>query len=309
MCTVNKRNNIYMSNHKTITALSLLVLLGFIWGSGYTLAKYAMSNGVPPLGYAFWQSLGPAILLCVFSLFSSHKYIIHPKYWFFFLIAGLVGIAIPNTNMYFIASHIPAGVLAVIVNTVPLIVYPLALITRQEKIDYYRILAIILGMIGILLIIGVGISKLISYWAILALISPIGFALCSIYIGFKQPKEMNAIQAASGMLVGATLFLTPLVIYQGDFYSLTGDVSTVKLVILLEIMLSSLGYFLFFKLIQIAGPVFYSLTGGIVALTGLFWGYTIYGEVPNLVQGCAALLVIFAIFLLSWRQSNQHYGT
>lgn len=294
-----------MDQLKTIKAVSLLILLGFIWGSGYSLAKFAMTNGVPPLGYAFWQSLGPALLLTFFSLATKKMPLLNPAYWPYFLFCGFIGIAIPNTNMYFIASHIPAGLLAVLVNTVPLIVYPLALLSRQEKPDSWRLLALLLGMTGILLIIGVSTSGFFSSWTLLAMLSPIGFALCSIYIGARQPLEINSLQAASGMLLAASLLLIPLVISQNAFYPLSGPLTVVKQIIILEIILSSLGYLLFFILIRLAGPVFYSLTGGIVALTGLFWGYLVFGETPTSVQSMAVALVIFALFLLSWRQSRQ----
>ncbi|TAL60437.1 MAG: DMT family transporter [Legionella sp.] len=298
-----------MYHLKTIKALCLLILLGFIWGSGYTLAKYAMTNGVPPLGYSFWQALGPALLLSVGSLLTSPKHLINLQHWPYFFVCGLVGIAIPNTNMYFIASHIPAGLLAVLVNTVPLIVYPLALLTRQEKPDLWRLFALILGMLGILLIIGINLHGVFSSWTILALISPFCFALCSLYIGAKQPNSINSLQAATGMLLAASLLLMPLVFSQHAFYSLLGPFTLVKQVIVLEIILSTLGYLIFFHLIRIAGPVFYSLTGGVVALTGLFWGYLIFAERPSLQQGIAATLVISAIFMLSWRQSQQRMET
>lgn len=298
-----------MHQLKTLKAILLLILLGFIWGSGYSLAKFAMTNGVPPLGYAFWQSLGPALLLSGVCIATSNRLNLKFNHWPYFLICGLIGIAIPNTNMYFIASHIPAGLLAVLVNTVPLLVYPLALITRQEKIDGWRFLALLLGMTGILLIIGMNTAGLFSGWTLLALLSPLGFAVCSIYIGAKQPAEINALQAATGMLLAATLLLIPLVIQQNAFYSLTGPFTLVKQVIVLEIILSSLGYLLFFILIRMAGPVFYSLTGGAVALTGLFWGYLIFNETPTPMQCIAVVLVISAIFLLSWRQSRQIQGT
>ncbi len=297
-----------MHQLKTIKAILLLILLGFIWGSGYSLAKFAMTNGVSPLGYAFWQSLGPATLLTIFCVATKKTLMLRPQYWSYFLLCGLVGIAIPNTNMYFIASHIPAGLLAVLVNTVPLLVYPLALLSGQEKRDRWRFFALLVGMTGILLIIGISTAGLYSSWTLLAMLTPLGFALCSIYIGAKQPREINSLQAASGMLLAATLLLTPLVISQHAFYSLSGPLTVVKQIIILEIVLSSLGYLLFFMLIRMAGPVFYSLTGGIVSLTGLFWGYLVFGETPTSVQSMAVALVIFALFLLSWRQSRQTQG-
>ena len=293
---------------KTIKAVSLLIILGFIWGSGYSLAKYAMTNNVPPLGYAFWQSIGPAVLLSFFSFITKGRLLFRPKYWPYFLICGLVGIAIPNTNMYFIASHIPAGLLAVLVNTVPLLVYPLALISGQETFDRWRMLALLLGIIGIMSIVGFNLTGIVSGWTFLALISPLAFALCSLYIAARQPSELHSLEAASGMLLAASLLLIPLVIKEHSFYSLLGPFTLVKKVIVLEIILSSIGYLIFFTLIQLAGPVFYSLTGGIVAITGLFWGYLVFDEIPGSFQGMAVALVISAIFLLSWRQSKQTSG-
>lgn len=293
---------------QTVKATLLLVILGFIWGSGYSLAKFAMTNGVPPLGYSFWQSLGPALLLTIISLFTAKKTMLHPKYWPYFLICGLVGIAIPNTNMYFISTHMSAGLLAVLVNTVPLLVYPLALLSGIEKPDKWRFLALTLGMLGVLLIIGITTRGVYSRWSLLALLSPLGFALSSIFISVKQPPEINALQAASGMLLAASLLLTPLVFSQDAFYSLLGPFTLPKQIVILEILLSSLGYLLFFMLVRSAGPVFYSLTGGVVALTGLFWGYLVFSEEPTVQQGVATLLIITAIVLLSWRQSQQTQG-
>lgn len=297
-----------MHQINTIKSILLLIFLGFIWGSGYTLAKFAMTNGVSPLGYAFWQSLGPALLLTFFCLITKKRAMLHPTYWPYFLICGLIGIAIPNTNMYFIASHIPAGLLAVLVNTVPLIVYPLALLSKQEKLDRWRFFALLLGMTGILLIIGFNTSGFYSSWTLLAMCTPLAFAVCSIYIGAKQPPEIDSLQAASGMLLAASLLLVPLVLSQQAFYPLSGPLTLVKQVVILEIILSSLGYLLFFILIRLAGPVFYSLTGGVVALTGLFWGYLIFNEIPTSIQSMAVALVICSLFLLSWRQSRQYQG-
>jgi drug/metabolite transporter (DMT)-like permease len=191
------------------------------------------------------------------------------------------------------------------VNTVPLIVYPLALLIGQERFDGWRTLALFLGMVGIFLIITPTAQNMLSGWNLLALLSPLSFALCSLYIAEKQPPTLNALEAACGMLVAASLLLTPLVFQQQSFYPLTGPLTLAKQVVLLEIVLSSIGYLLFFQLIRLAGPVFYSLTGGMVALTGLFWGFVVFDEKPKTLQSLAILFVISALFLLSWRQSRQ----
>lgn len=292
---------------KLIQPLLLLTVLGFIWGSGYSLARFAMTHNVPPLGYAFWQALGPAVLLTMACLLTDKNPLLQWRFWPYFLICGLVGIAIPNTNMYFISEHLPAGLLAVLVNTVPLIIYPLALITRQERYDPWRFLALVVGVLGIVMIVMPSQTNFLSIWTLLAMISPLSFALCSIHIGTKQPAELSSLQAACGMLMAASLLLAPLVIQQHAFFPLTTSFSSTQQVVLLEIVLSTLGYFLFFKLIRMAGPVFYSLTGGVVALTGLLWGFLIFSEVPNWIQSIAISCIIAAVFLLSWRQARINY--
>jgi len=294
-----------VQKYHILKSVSLLILLGFIWGSGYSLAKYAMTHGVPPLGYAFWQSLGPALLLTLIGMLRKQNQLLCRKYWRYFLSCGLVGIAIPNTNMYFISSHIPAGLLAVLVNTVPLLIYPMALMYRLEKPDIWRCFALLIGMSGIVFMITPAFAGMFTGWSLLAMLSPLAFAVCSIYIARHQPPEMSSLQAASGMLFAASLLLTPLVIQQQAFFPLTAPYTLAKQVVLLEIVLSSIGYLVFFMLIRLAGPVFYSLTGGMVALTGLFWGYILFSEKPSSMQAIAISCVITAIFLLSWRQLNQ----
>lgn len=293
---------------KTLRSLFILLLLGFIWGSGYSLAKFAMTNNVPALGYSFWQAFGPALILSICCLVSKQKNWLNSKHWLYFFICGLFGIAVPNTNMYLIANHLSAGLLAVLVNTVPLLVYPLALLCKQERPDFFRFLAILIGVTGILLIIGIPSISSYSQWTLLALISPLSFALCSIYIGIKKAQALNVLESAAGMLIAASIILVPIVIHQHAFYTLAPPYTVTKLVVILEILLSSFGYLLFFLLVRNAGPVFYSLTGGVVALTGLFWSYWIFDESPSVTQGLATTLIILAIALLSWRRSNYSGG-
>lgn len=116
-----------------IRAITLLVLLGFIWGSGYSIARYAMTHGVAPFGYAFWQSLGPTVLLIIFLKLKRIKLALQLRHIVFYVIAGLLGIVIPNSNIYITAAHLPAGILAVVVNTVPIFLYPLAFLFAQER--------------------------------------------------------------------------------------------------------------------------------------------------------------------------------
>lgn len=292
--------------NKNFTSFILLLLLGTIWGTGYTIARFATTHNVPPLGYSFWQSLGPALLISALCWVNSRSRIkistLHLRYYF---ISGLTGIAIPNTNMYFAAEHLSANLLAVIVNTVPVIAYPMALLARVESFSIVRIASVFSVITGLLFIILPKTSLPtpdMAPWAVIALITPISFAFCAVYISRFRPERGDSLSLAAGTLIASSILLLPLVLLKRDFYFFHLPFTSSDWVILLEIILSSVGYILFFQLIKLAGPVYYSLVNGVVALTGLFWGYLIFNEKLNDWTMVAVGFILLALVLVTNRK-------
>lgn len=297
------------SSSSTLSVI-ILLLLGIIWGTGYSIARFAMTNGVPPLGYSFWEALGPAIIIGSIALFRNQSKTLTVSQSRYYFVCGLTGIFIPNTCMYIAAAHLPASILAIIVNTVPMIAYPMALIARLESFSWQRMIGIMLAFCGLMLII-VPKSSLPSPdmvpWAIATLITPISFAFCSIYIARHRPANSTSLSLTAGMLIVSTLLLIPLVLLTHSFYMFKIPFTTPDWIILLEIILSSVGYLLFFQLIKMAGPVFYSLVDTIVVLTGIFWGYIIFGERLNPWTTAAVCLILIALFLVTRQQKFAYH--
>lgn len=294
-----------LTKKSPLFAFFILLLLGFIWGTGYSIARFAMTNGVPPLGYSFWQSLGPAVILGLL-LFSRRRTLnFSVSQTRYYLICGLTGIVIPNTSMYFAAAHLPASVLAMIVNTVPIIAYPMALMIGLELFNWQRMLGILLAFCGLMLII-LPKSSLPSPemvpWALATLITPLSFAVCTIYLARYRLPHTDTLTLTAGMLIASSVLLTPLVLTAHSFYLFHFPLTLADSVVILEIILSSIGYLLFIQLIKIAGPVYYSLVDTIVVLTGLFWGRIIFHEQLNKWTLAAVCLIIIALVLVTQQQ-------
>lgn len=284
-----------------IRLLSLLLLfsLGIIWGSGYSIARLAISQGVPPVDYTLWQTIGPAIIL---SLLTYKNIKFNKSHLKFYIVCGLLGILIPNTNMYFASAHLPAGLLALIVNIVPIIIYPLALLTRQEKFHPWRFLGIILAVIGVLCLVLPKSSfshSDTSLWFLWALLTPFCFALFALFINPNRPRDMSPLSLAAGMMCAASIMFLPYIIITHQFYTLHWPLHFTDKLILLEIGLSSIGYVIFFWLLKVAGPVYYSLVDGVVALTGLAWGKIIFQETLQPWMSLAVVLILSGIILVS----------
>jgi drug/metabolite transporter (DMT)-like permease len=303
--TMTTSNNSYAA---PTTSLALLILLGMVWGTGYSIARFAMTNGVPPLGYSFWQSLGPAVIIGLLSICGTRKLTLSASRTRFYLVTGLTGIVIPNTTMYFAAPHLPAGILAMIVNTVPIIAYPMALLARLEIFNWERMTGILFALAGLMLII-LPSSSLPSPdmvpWVLSTLITPLSFAFCSIYIARARPPGSDSLALSAGMLIFSSMMLMPLVIMTDSFYMFHLPLTMPDWVVLLEIVLSSIGYILFFQLIKVAGPVYYSLVDTIVVITGLFWGRVIFNEHLNPWTFAAVFLIVIALLLVTRHQRKS----
>ncbi len=286
-------------------SLILLISLGIIWGTGYSIARFAMTNGVHPFGYSFWQSLGPAIIVSFLNLVRQPGIHFSVKRAQFYFICGLTGIVIPNTAMYFAAPHLPAGIMAMIVNTVPIVAYPMALLAGLEIFNWQRMIGIMIGFAGLMLII-IPQSSLpspdLAPWVLSTLITPLSFAFCSIYISRCKPANTDSLSLSSGMLIASSLLLMPLVLFTHSFYMFHFPLTTPDGIIMLEIILSSIGYLLFFQLLRLAGPVYYSLVDTVVVLTGVFWGYVIFAEHLNKWTTMAVLLILCALLLVTSQQ-------
>jgi len=297
------------NTQQSFQSIGLLLLLGLIWGSGYSIAHFATTHHVPSLGYSFWQSLGPSIFLILLGLiFPKHRIKFDWPHLRYYAILGLFGIAFPNSLMYLASPHLPAGLLAVVVNTVPIFTFLLAISLGVEGFKWFRALGVLLTFGGLLILSWPGnhifnLSQ--THWVWLSLLVPISFAAMAIFAVKYRPNDASDLNIACGMLIFSTIFVAPATFIGHDFYSLHFPLQPQDWAIILEIILSSISYIILFRILQIAGAIFYSLVGGMVSLTGLLWGWVFFHEGLSLASGAAALLIIIGIFVVAY-QGKSH---
>ena len=225
----------------------------------------------------------------------------------FYVFAGLIGISLPNANMYFAAQHLPAGILAVVINTVPIFTYLLALAFKEESFQRRRFAGVILTFLGLFILSSPNVLLNASNvpWLFTALLTPMAFSMCAVFISKYRPDNSHSLSLAAGMLCASTLWLTPVVFMLGHYYW-PGQLYLLKnQLILIEIALSSFGYWVLFTLLKKAGAVFYSLVGGVVAIIGLFWGWLFFGETQTSLSMLAILSIIAGITCVAIKSTNK----
>jgi drug/metabolite transporter (DMT)-like permease len=295
---------------RTGLALALLVLLGTNWGIAFSFAKIGQLGGIPPLGYAVWQSGGAGLILLaicgargIWPPLSRH----HLRYY---LLAALTGQAIPIVNMLVVVKHIPVGVFTLLVTLSPLLTYGIAMLVRTESFSLRRIAGMLLGFLGMLFILlpraSLPSPEMLP-WVLLALITPIFFAGSNVYIAVARPIGVDSLALAAAMQLSVVAFVVPVAAATGTLYALLPPFSTADLALMAHIGTSTLGALLMFEIIRLAGVVFMSQVAYIVTLNGIVWGMYFFDE-HHSAWIWAALAAIVAGVALVTKPPNRAGG-
>ena len=97
-----------------------MLFIGISWGATIPLSKIAVSTGHLPLGLIFWQQIIGILVLGPFLLLRGKRVPLAWSYLVFFLIIAFSGTIIPNSASYLAQRHLPAGVMAIVIATVPI---------------------------------------------------------------------------------------------------------------------------------------------------------------------------------------------
>jgi len=273
-----------------------MMCMGAIWGLQFSLAKIAYGAGIHPFGFTLAISVSAACLLAAVARARGASLPLAPRYWFYTLAAGATAIAIPNSLAVLAVGHVPAGLAAVLNTLSPLMTYAIALGLGMEKRRGLRLLGLGCGLAGAVLVVGPRASlpdpAMLPY-VLLCLLVPFFYAASNIYIAKARPDGVDSIALAATMQIGSVACVLPLALASGAVHLPLPPQNDGDWALLLQCALAGIGSLLFFETLRLAGPVFFSQTGFLVTLAGVFWGWLLFGEQHSLYVW-AAMAAIFA---------------
>jgi drug/metabolite transporter (DMT)-like permease len=284
--------------------LVLLVLLGSLWGLAFSLVKIASLAGVPPLAYVFWQSFGAGTILLALAYARGAPPPLSRTLVLYAIGAGLLGLALPNSNGATALRHIPAGLMAVIVAVTPLATATFSRAIGLERLGGRRVGGLLLGLAGTLLIVLPRASlptAEAAQWALVALATPVLYAAGNVFIARFRPAGVDSVALAAGMLLAAMLFLAPAMLATGSWHPLWRDFGVGEAAILGQVVLTAVTYVLWFEVLRLAGPVFAGQVGYVVTAAGLAWAMLLFGERYSIWVWSAVLLIAAGVALVARR--------
>jgi len=259
-----------------------LLAMGSIWGLGFALAKLAGENGAHPVGLVLWETIGSGTLLLIVCMALGRYPRRQWSYLGYYLVNGLLGFAIPGPLLFWIAPHLPVGVLTLMIPMAPLLTYVLILFTRSERFDLWRAFGVLLGFVGVGLIVlpenSLPQPGLIG-WVLLGLATSCFYALQNLYIALRSPPDADVLTQTTGMLILGGLAAIPMAVAVDGFllpvFPMTVAVKAASAMLLINaaMMLT------YVWVVRAIGPVFAAQTANVIVLAGVFWGWIIFDEV------------------------------
>jgi drug/metabolite transporter (DMT)-like permease len=248
-----------------------------------------------------WLSLLSAAVLLGISAARGGKPWTLLGEWRYALIAGATAVAIPNAIMALVVGHVPAGIAAMLNTLAPLMTYAIALGFGMDKVHRLRVAGLGFGCAGALLVLGPRASlpdPAMWPWVALCLWVPFFYAASNIYVGRNRPAGADSIGLAGAMQAGAFATILLIALIQGVYVPIPpahpGDWA-----LLVQASIGWIGSLLFFEVMRLAGPVFFSQTGFLVTLWGVLWGWLFFGETHSAYVWAAMAAIFLGLALVT----------
>ncbi|MPZ33201.1 MAG: EamA family transporter [Rhodospirillales bacterium] len=252
-----------------------LLSLSVLWGGSFFFAKVAVGE-LGPFTVVFARvSLAALVLALVVPLRRDAP-------WPTYFAMGFLNNALPFSLIFWGQTEIGSGLASILNATTPLFTLVVAhFLTPDEKIDRTKIVALLMGLSGVVVLIGpptlVGGSTLWGQTACLA--AELSYALAGIYGRRFQRMGIAPTEAAAGQLTASTVLILPIMLVIDRPWTLPPPSLTVWLALgALALLSTALAYVLYFRILAAAGATNLLLVTFLIPVPAILLGAMVLGE-------------------------------
>lgn len=286
--------------------LVLLVGMGALWGVTQPLSKIAVLAGHRDIGIIFWQfTIGAAVLGAV-TVLRGRNLPLGPRQLAFYLFVALVGTILPNSASFTAAVHLPSGILSIVLATVPMFAFPIAIALGMDRFTALRLTGLLLGLSAIFLI-AVPEESLpdpsIAAWLPVAVIAPLLYAVEGNIVAKWGTFGLDAVQVLLGASLVGLAISAPLAVATDTWINPLAPWKAGHWAIVGLALAHTTAYTTYVWLVGSAGAVFASQVGYLVTGFGVLWARLILGENYSTWIWAALALMLVGVFLVQPRKT------
>ena len=248
------------------------------------ISKIVIVGGIDPILYAASISLFGGLLLILVNRVLGWTSPLTMQVVRFSLIGGFLGIAIPHIIFFNGIQSVDVGIASAMISGVPIIIYVLSMIFKKETFAIGRFTGVLLGLIGVALIAGAGITEealiTASFVGVaLILLSTFFYASNVVYISLYLPESLSRMQAAAWMMIFGSLPIWLYILISKNLFLMSSTTQNPAfLFLILHCFVSGLAYYLSFYIISNYGPVIYSVAAYLMVAFGILIGVIVFDE-------------------------------
>lgn len=270
-----------------------LLTLALIWGSSFLFVELGLRSLTPITLTASRIVLG-ALILVFAARIVGHRFPRDLRRWRHFFLLGLFGNVLPFSLISTGQVAIDSGLAAILISTVPLLTLPLAHAFTDDKINIRKLIGVLLGFAGIVLLLGPaslgGLGA--QFWGQVMIVAA---ALCfsiSLVIA-RRIRDVPALVATSASMSCSSVMIVILAFVLEAPLALHPSGISIFGITMLGVFASGLAMLLYFRLAATVGPNFVAANNFIAPAVGVTWGVLLLSE-PFTWRGIAAFAIILS---------------
>ena len=289
-------------NQSILFSWILLLSLAIIWGVNFLFIKLAVLE-VGPITNVFLRLIMAAAILYFFMILTGNKLILKTNYLIFYFSIGALGLSIPFFLISSAEQYIDAGLAGVLMSPMPLLTLALsALILKNEKINFLKVLSFLIAAFGLIVLFGFenlsqlgGKDKIEFYSQLAVLLAATCYGLNAIIS--KLVPDINFISLATGTTIASVIIIFPFAVFFEPFWMENFSIKSILAISVQGVFATAIANLLFFKIIQLEGPVFLSLINFMIPLIAYFSGVIFLGEIIRVNVLVSLAMILFALCL------------
>ena len=284
--------------------VAVLMATGAAWGSTQPLGKIAVSTGHGHFALIFWQLVIGALLLGSVLLARRQGFAVTRGRLAFAVLIAVIGTLIPNSTFYISVAQLPSGIMSIIIATVPLLSFPLAVALGMDRFGALRALGLVCGIAGVALIALPEASlpsPAMAAFLPLAMVGPLFYAVEGNVVARWGTWGMSAVQTMFLVSAVGAVMALPLAVLSGQWFDPFAAWGRAETALVASSVAHALAYATYVWLAAQAGAVFAAQTGYIVTGTGVIWAMLLLGERFSPFVWAALGVMMLGLFLVQPR--------
>ena len=286
-----------------------LIALGAVWGFSFYFVELAL-EGFGPLTVVTLRIGIAALFLNIVYIALRKSYRALFRKWRYFCVVGLFSMALPFATFPWGQQYIDSGLAAVLNALTPLVTMFLAVVVRQEKVSIVRIIALLIGLVGVVLLLGPSfrIGGLALAGTLVIALAPLCYAIGSVFVRGITVK-INPLEIATGALTIGTLYLLPFTLALEQPWIISDGSPAPSLVPWLGILGlaipgAAISFVVFFSLINRVGATNAVTVTLIMPVVGVLVGVFLLGEEAGAELITGMVLILSALVIMDPRFSK-----